>query len=79
MKKIRLLEIISTVPYPIRAGGTMALFTMLDELKQYIDINIIFIIKDNRSDAIKNLQCLWPNIRFYTLIPQKMSHTIVKN
>lgn len=71
MKKIRLLEIISTVPYPIRAGGTMALFTMLDELRQYIDINIIFIIKDNRSDAIKNLQCLWPNIRFYTLIPQK--------
>lgn len=71
MKKIRLLEIISTVPYPIRAGGTMALFTMLDELRQYIDINIIFIIKDNRSDAIKNLQCLWPNIRFYTLIPPK--------
>lgn len=71
MKKIRLLEIISTVPYPIRAGGTMALFTMLDELRQYIDINIIFIIKDNRSDAIKNLQCLWPNIRFYTLTTKK--------
>lgn len=71
MKKIRLLEIISTVPYPIRAGGTMALFTMLDELRQYIDINIIFIIKDNRSDAIKNLQCLWPNIRFYTLTTPK--------
>lgn len=71
MKKIRLLEIISTVPYPIRAGGTMALFTMLDELRKYIDINIIFIIKDNRSDAIKNLQCLWPNIRFYILSPKK--------
>lgn len=71
MKKIRLLEIISTVPYPIRAGGTMALFTMLDELRKYIDIHIIFIIKDNRSDAIKNLQCLWPNIRFYILPPKK--------
>lgn len=71
MKKIRLLEIISTVPYPIRAGGTMALFTMLDELRKYIDITIVFIIKDNRSNAIMNLQCLWPNVRFYTLKPQK--------
>lgn len=70
MKKIRLLEIISTVPYPIRAGGTMALFTMLDELRKYIDITIIFIIKDDRSNAIRNLQRLWPNVRFYTLKPK---------
>lgn len=71
MKRLKLLEIIPTVPYPIRAGGTMALFTMLDGLRKFLDITVIFIIKQDRNNAISELQSLWPNIEFHTLTSKK--------
>lgn len=71
MKRLKLLEIIPTVPYPIRAGGTMALFTMLDGLREYMDITIVFITKQDRSNDISKLQNLWTNIKFHTLTPKK--------
>ena len=52
MKRLKLLEIIPTVPYPIRAGGTMALFTMLDGLRRFLDITVIFINKQDRDNSI---------------------------
>ena len=71
MKRLKLLEIIPTVPYPIRAGGTMALFTMLDGLRKYMDITIVFITKQDRSNDISKLQNLWTDIKFHTLTPKK--------
>ena len=71
MKRLKLLEIIPTVPYPIRAGGTMALFTMLDGLRKFLDITVIFIIKQDRNNAISELQSLWPDIEFHTLTSKK--------
>lgn len=73
MKKLKLLEIIPTVPYPVKAGGTMALFTMLDGLRKYMDITIIFITKFKRQDAISELQRLWPDIKFH-IVTSKKNH-----
>ena len=71
MKKLKLLEIIPTIPYPVKAGGTMALYTMLDGLRKYMDITIIFITKLKKESAISELQRLWPDIKFHTVIPPK--------
>lgn len=71
MKKLRLLEIISTIPYPVKAGGTMALFTMIDNLRKKIDISLLCIISHANSENLDKLKRLWPDVNFFTYNPPR--------
>ena len=71
MSKIKLLEIISTIPYPVQAGGTMALFSMIDHLRKQMDIDILFLLSSVNRQNLEQLRALWPDVRFYIYTPKK--------
>ena len=71
MNKIKLLEIIFTIPYPVKAGGTMALFSMIDQLRKQLDITLLCITPYQNSDSLRALQKLWPEVKIYTYFPPK--------
>lgn len=71
MSRIKLVEIISTVPYPVRAGGTMALFSMIDCLRKNMDIDILFLLPSTDRKSLEQLQSLWPDVRFHVYTPRK--------
>lgn len=63
-KRFRLLEVISTLPYPIRAGGTQALFCMIDGLRRYVDITIALNLPKGKEQDLEDLQKIWPDVSF---------------
>lgn len=53
------------IPYPVNSGGNQVLFGLIDRLRKYIDISIIFSAKDSDMRNLEELQVLWPDIKFY--------------
>lgn len=63
-RRIKLVEVISTVPYPVRAGGTQALFNMINGLREYIDITVVLNMPKGKEQDLADLMALWPNVKF---------------
>ncbi len=61
-----ILIITSFLPYPIRSGGDQAQFNMIDELRKKYSIGIVFPVnRDNRSEDIKALLSVWPEVKLF--------------
>lgn len=75
-RRIKLVEVISTVPYPVRAGGTQALFNMINGLRDYIDITVVLNMPKGKEHDLADLMALWPNVNFLIFRQKKMYPTM---
>lgn len=62
---MKLLILTPYIPYPINSGGNLGFFGLVDRMRKYVDVSIIFIATDSQDNDIKELQKLWSNITFY--------------
>ncbi len=71
---IKLLILTPYLPYPINSGGNQLFFQLVERLRQYIDISIIFSVKKTDSNNVEKLQSLWPNVKFYLYYRDDLSN-----
>ncbi|MBK5721225.1 glycosyltransferase family 4 protein [Dysgonomonas sp. Marseille-P4677] len=62
---INLLILTPCIPYPINSGGNQGFFQLIDRLRMYVDISIVIPIADSDKDAMKEIESLWRNVKFY--------------
>lgn len=65
MDKITILDILPTCPYPVRAGGSMAIFSMLDKLRHHVNLHVLSIVSEDVMKNLTDLQELWPDVTFH--------------
>lgn len=61
MKK-RILIILPYVPYPLKSGGQIAVFEMINYLRDRFSITIVIPY----SESIAELKIIWPNVNIYS-------------
>lgn len=62
---MKLLIITPEIPYPIHCGGNRHGFTVIDELRKFVNISILLSVKPRQDKDIQALQQLWPNVTFF--------------
>lgn len=73
MKK-KVLIITPYIPYPLNNGGNYAQYSVIDKLRNCLEIHLLFIIRSNHDK--KNVSALkeqWPNVIFHEYIYDKYS------
>lgn len=62
---MKLLVVLDTVPYPVQAGGTQAVYNMIDGLRKYVEIGLVVsMYKDKKADC-ETLKKLWSDVIFF--------------
>jgi hypothetical protein len=62
MKK--LLIVIQHIPYPLNTGGKKAQFDFIENLRNRMEITIIFVLKENEKGYLEKISQMWPNVKF---------------
>ena len=61
-----LLIITPFLPYPICSGGDQAQYNVIENLRQFYNISLVFPInQDNHRGDIQELSSRWQNVKFY--------------
>lgn len=64
---MKILFILQYVPYPLNSGGNQAMFNMLDYIRNFHDISVLFYLKSKQEeDALTQLRKIWKNVQFYS-------------
>ena len=54
------------LPYPLNSGGSQAQYNFIDALRKEHRIALVFPLNGkNRTDALRHLQKVWPEVSFY--------------
>lgn len=62
MKK--LLIVVQHIPYPLNTGGKKAQFDFIENLRNRMEITMMFVLKESEKDYLAELSQMWPNVKF---------------
>ena len=64
---MKILFILTYVPYPLNSGGNQATFNMIDNLRGSNDISILCYLRyGSELRAYEELKTVWPDVTFYS-------------
>lgn len=74
---MKLLLVLSAVPYPVRAGGTQAVYNMVEGLRKYVKIGVALSFHKDKIADFKALKSIWPDVTFFENVQKRdMSHIL---
>lgn len=61
-RKEKIFIITFSLPYPLKDGGKIAIYSEIEYLRKYFDITILFEAKSNEVHHVETLKKLWPDV-----------------
>lgn len=62
---MKLLIITPYIPYPINSGGNLGFLGLVDRVRKYVEVSIIFGVRKSQENDIEALKKLWDNVTFH--------------
>ena len=71
---MKILFILTYVPYPLNSGGNQATFNMIDNLRGSNDISILCYLRyGSEIRAYEELKTVWPDVTFYSCSSKELT------
>jgi hypothetical protein len=64
-KQKKILIATPFMPYPLNSGGNIAQFEMIDSIRHFHDIHIVFPLLNHNTKDFEALKNLWTNVTFH--------------
>lgn len=68
---MNILIILSYVPYPVKAGGTQAVYSMVNILRKQVHISIVINMPKSQESNLNALKEIWTDVAFFPFYPKR--------
>lgn len=76
---MRLLLVLSTVPYPVQVGGIQAVYNMVDGLRKHVEIGLVVSMNKDKKADCETLKKIWPDVTFFEFVKTRgIKHCLMR-